>query len=195
MSPVSSNRSGESSNECGRETKLCARRAHWMPQEDCRLRELVALHGPQNWNLIAAQLQGRSGKSCRLRWFNQLDPSIDRSAFTEKEEEKLLVAQGLYGNKWAMISCLFPRRTDNAIKNHWHLLVARKWRELQPDGYRKRRLKKSEPSTIRSYVSHSASSEVSCTETVPLVTRNEESSCFERKALPSFIDFLGVGDT
>ncbi|KAG6477235.1 hypothetical protein ZIOFF_066487 [Zingiber officinale] len=188
MSPVSSNRSGERSNECGHETKLCARRAHWMPQEDCRLRDLVLLHGPQNWNLIAAQLQGRSGKSCRLRWFNQLDPSIDRTAFTEKEDEKLIVAQGLYGNKWAMISCLFPGRTDNAIKNHWHLLEARKWREVQPDGYRKRRFKKSEP-TIRSYISQSASSEVSCTE------RNEERSCFERNASPPFIDFLGVGDS
>lgn len=42
-------------------TKLCAR-GHWRPHEDGRLRELVAQFGPQNWNLIAEKLQGRSGK-------------------------------------------------------------------------------------------------------------------------------------
>lgn len=42
--------------------KLCAR-GHWRPAEDAKLKELVAQYGPQNWNLIAENLQGRSGKS------------------------------------------------------------------------------------------------------------------------------------
>lgn len=41
-------------------TKLCAR-GHWRPHEDAKLRELVAQFGPQNWNLIAEKLEGRSG--------------------------------------------------------------------------------------------------------------------------------------
>lgn len=49
---------------CGGErngrTKLCAR-GHWRPAEDAKLKELVAQYGPQNWNLIANHLQGRSG--------------------------------------------------------------------------------------------------------------------------------------
>ncbi|XP_042440537.1 transcription factor MYB105-like [Zingiber officinale] len=188
MSPVSSNRS----DECGHEAKFCASRGHWKLQEDCRLRELVAIHGPQNWNLIAAEMQGRSGKSCRLRWFNQLNPSIDRSTFSEKEDEKLLAAQKLYGNKWSMIAGLFPGRTDNMVKNHWHVLMAKKWREEQADGYRKRRLRqfgvqrRIGAATIRGYAS--------CTE-ASSVKENGESSCFETNASPSFIDFLGVGDT
>lgn len=40
--------------------KVCAR-GHWRPAEDARLKELVARFGPQNWNLIAEHLQGRSG--------------------------------------------------------------------------------------------------------------------------------------
>ncbi|CAH8327264.1 unnamed protein product [Eruca vesicaria subsp. sativa] len=36
----------------------------------------VALYGPKNWNYIVEKMQGRTGKSCRLRWFNKLDSAL-----------------------------------------------------------------------------------------------------------------------
>ena len=52
--------SGKETESSG-QSKLCAR-GHWRPAEDTKLKELVALYGPQNWNLIAEKLEGRSGK-------------------------------------------------------------------------------------------------------------------------------------
>ena len=51
-------------------------RGHWRPFEDEKLRELVAQHGAQNWNLIADQLQlGRSGFSFFLSFRVQNESS------------------------------------------------------------------------------------------------------------------------
>lgn len=112
-------------------------------QEDEAISKLVAQFGFNDWTQIAQKLKDtynitkRTGKQCRERWYNHLNPSVNKKPWTNDEEEQLFELHKVHGNRWKDISRLFTGRylyylfrTDNDIKNHFYSTLRRSLRRL-----------------------------------------------------------------
>ena len=57
-------------------------------EEDAAVMRFVGQYGTKRWSVMASNLPGRSksGKQCRDRWRNQLDPSIKKEGWTDTED-------------------------------------------------------------------------------------------------------------
>ncbi|KAK8961539.1 Trichome differentiation protein GL1 [Platanthera guangdongensis] len=90
----------------------------WTAEEDEILLAYITKHGANKWDEVARKSGlRRGGKSCRLRWKNQLHPRLKKDPFTVEEKDYIVQLHKHYGSKWSLIAAHFPGRTDNAIKN------------------------------------------------------------------------------
>lgn len=104
--------------------------------------KLVDAYGKRKWALIAKKMDeifsfpGRTGKQCRERYHNHLNPDIKRDPLTFEQEKSIFEGHKLLGNKW-VYSCLNQAdiakrigRTENAIKNHFYSTLRRSLRRI-----------------------------------------------------------------
>ncbi|MCD9560912.1 Transcription factor myb48 [Datura stramonium] len=106
------------------------RRGPWTEEEDVQLVFYVKLFGDRRWDFLA-KVSGlkRTGKSCRLRWVNYLNPDLKRGKMTPQEERLVLELHSKWGNRWSRIARKIPGRTDNEIKNYWRTHMRKKAQE------------------------------------------------------------------
>ena len=78
-------------------------RPRWTVEEDRMLFECKGRNLDLPWPVIA-ELAGlsRSGKSCRERWKNHLDPNVKRGNFSQEEDETIIRLHSSHENRQLM---------------------------------------------------------------------------------------------
>ncbi|CAG9310248.1 unnamed protein product [Blepharisma stoltei] len=112
------------------------KRRSWTSQEDEAIRRLVKENGIKQWTVISEKLSEqfntqRTGKQCRERWHNHLNPGINKDNWSLEEELCLFESHEKLGNKWAEISKILQGRTDNSIKNHFYSTLRKRFRKIK----------------------------------------------------------------
>ncbi|KAJ1423340.1 Homeodomain-like protein, partial [Ochromonadaceae sp. CCMP2298] len=102
------------------------RRGSWTEVED-RIIARAVEEGVLKWSEIGKRLPSqKTGKQCRERWFNHLDPTLKKSPWTTEEDAALVDAQNELGNSWTRIAHELDGRSENEVKNRWYSAPMRK---------------------------------------------------------------------
>lgn len=107
----------------GSEGKRKAGPKAWTKEEDAILLQIVStMSMPMKWSVVAQSLADRTGKQCRERYVNHLNPRLKVTDWTPVEDATIFHLYNTIGSHWAKMSKVIPGRTDNGIKNRFHNL-------------------------------------------------------------------------
>eukprot|EP00878_Enallax_costatus_P041833 GHUV01048728.1.p1 GENE.GHUV01048728.1~~GHUV01048728.1.p1 ORF type:complete len:313 (+),score=69.05 GHUV01048728.1:1447-2385(+) len=99
----------------------------WTQEEhDLLLRTVTQFGNSRRWSEIAKHIPGRTGKQCRERWVNHMNPNSKKGSWDVAEELLLCKWHSILGSHWARITRKLEGRTENAVKNHWNAAMRAK---------------------------------------------------------------------
>lgn len=113
----------------------------WSKEEDSQLLSMVQkMRMPIKWSLVSQSMPDRTGKQCRERYVNHLNPRLKSCDWSPAEDATIFHLYNTCGSQWAKMSKMIPGRTDNGIKNRFHNLR----RQLEREDEHRIRLSKPE---------------------------------------------------
>lgn len=106
----------------GTDTTNTSKPRHWKfgEDEDERLVSLIRMCGTTNWSVIVNNMNGRTERQCRERWYKYLSPDVKHGEWTAAEDSLLLEAYERHNRKWVKIAREIPGRTDGQVKDRWN---------------------------------------------------------------------------
>jgi hypothetical protein len=105
----------------------------WSIEEDRKLMQWVKKEGPNKWTSCAEYINGRSGKQCRERWLNTLNPDVKKGNWEPEEDYMIFKLFTQFGSQWSKINLYFQNRTENSIKNRFYSTLRRIAAEKRKD--------------------------------------------------------------
>lgn len=97
----------------------------WNVDEDKKLIDWIKTNGATNWSACAEFIPGRTGKQCRERWMNALNPLLKKGSWEPEEDYIIFKLFKKLGSKWSTISNYIAGRTENSIKNRFYSTLRR----------------------------------------------------------------------
>eukprot|EP01018_Ginkgo_biloba_P008247 Gb_30719 [translate_table: standard] len=96
-------------------------RKEWTEEEDEQLRAVVEAFGENDWQIVAANMEGRTGAQCLNRWCKSIHPDRKKVGRWKVEEDKRLkLAVMVYGPRtWKKIAAFVPGRTEVQCRERW----------------------------------------------------------------------------
>ena len=97
----------------------------WNVEEDKKLIDWIKTNGASNWSACSEFIPGRTGKQCRERWMNALNPLLKKGSWEPEEDYIIFKLFKKLGSKWSTISNYIAGRTENSIKNRFYSTLRR----------------------------------------------------------------------
>lgn len=167
------------------EYKPKCRKVKFSDEEDRQILALVNTAGDNlNWELISFALGNRTARQCKDRYHAYLQPGLNKSEWTEQEDQQLIDMVAQFGQKWKFIATSFKGRPEVSLKNRYRLLQRRSaklQRALQPSA---------SPEVSQQSQQEGGMNQLSSPETQASVQIDDEENPFDF----SFVDSYGFDD-
>eukprot|EP01054_Gregarina_sp_Poly1_P003405 Gregarina_sp_Poly_1__3404@NODE_1988_length_2934_cov_152_411231_g1282_i0_p1_GENE_NODE_1988_length_2934_cov_152_411231_g1282_i0NODE_1988_length_2934_cov_152_411231_g1282_i0_p1_ORF_typecomplete_len832_score136_96Myb_DNAbind_6/PF13921_6/1e17Myb_DNAbind_6/PF13921_6/3_3e11Myb_DNAbind_6/PF13921_6/1_3e04Myb_DNAbinding/PF00249_31/8_4e12Myb_DNAbinding/PF00249_31/2_5e08Myb_DNAbinding/PF00249_31/1_8e04SANT_DAMP1_like/PF16282_5/0_11PepX_N/PF09168_10/0_21_NODE_1988_length_2934_cov_152_411231_g1282_i01732668 len=102
--------------------RLTQKGGTWKNSEDEVLKAAVMKYGLNNWSRVASLLVRKTARQCKSRWYEWLDPSVKKTAWSKTEDEKLLHLVKLFPTQWKTIAEGVGRTAIQCTERYYELV-------------------------------------------------------------------------